>query len=166
MKRTIAAMAFAVALPLAAQAQEHVNVEAGDVSVHVGEDGVKVKTSGTKVDVGQTGVQVDVTSGAEASQTNDSILTIQGVERVETHTCDANHVRTVRIDGADNRITLKGDCARVEVAGTDNVVRVEGAAVIHVTGVDNKISYVRGKDGKAPVIQKAGVDNTVVKRTR
>ena len=163
MRFTIMAIGLALGLPFAVQAQENVNVETGDTSVHVGDDGVKVKVGDTEINVGETAVQVKTQTGTAGEPATAGVLTIDGAERVLKHACDATHARTIHINGSDNRVTLTGDCDSVVVSGTDNVVTIEGSARIAVTGVDNKITYKRGKAGKPPVIQKTGVDNTVVK---
>ncbi len=165
MKRTILAVALVLATPFVVQAQENVDVQAGDTSVHVGDDGVKVKVGDTQINVDASSVEVQ-SEGATGEASGMGVLNIEGVELVRQHTCDASHARTVHIDGSDNRVTLKGECDRVVISGTDNTVTIDGAARIVVSGVDNKVTYKRGAGGKPPVIQNTGVDNKVVKRAQ
>ncbi len=167
MNRCVVSFCFALCLPFWAQAQDTTRVEAGDASVQVSEDGsVKVKAGGAEINVGESGVEVKSQPVEGTGAASHGAISIDGVERVVHHACDATHARTVHISGSDNRVTLTGVCDAVVVSGTDNVVQVDGAGRIVVSGVDNTISYKQGKDGKKPVVQETGVDNEVVKVPR
>ncbi len=155
-------MVASFGLSVGAHAQENVTVETDGVKVEVNEDGsVKVKAGGAEVQVGDSGVGVEVQ--AQGAHTG-GVLSVDGVERIVRHTCDAAHARTVRVNGTDNRVILTGACDAVIVSGTDNDVKVESVGRIVVDGVDNKISYRQGLGGKPPTVQKTGVDNKVFKR--
>src|SRR5262245_21956419 len=89
--------------------------------------------------------------------------TFQVIESGQTlsHACEANE--KVVVSGSDNKVNLTGDCAKVAVMGSKNVVTIEGAARISVMGTDNEVSYKRGVGGKGPNISRMGTGNKVTK---
>ena len=54
-------------------------------------------------------------------------------------------------------VLLTGRCPRVEVSGIGNSVRVEAAAELIVSGLDNTVVFLTGD----PLIEKSGLRNEV-----
>jgi hypothetical protein len=70
----------------------------------------------------------------------------------------------VAVTGNGNTLTITGDCALVEVAGSNNKVTMEGVASIKVNGNNNDLRYTRAAAGKTkPVIKNKGAANTIRK---
>jgi len=89
--------------------------------------------------------------------------TFQVIESGQTvnHACEANE--RVVVSGSENRVTLTGDCAKVAVMGSKNVVAIEGASKIAVMGTDNEVTWKRGVGGKGPNVSRMGSNNKVTK---
>jgi hypothetical protein len=65
------------------------------------------------------------------------------------------------INGKGNNLHITGDCALLEINGSDNKISVESVASIRITGHNNDIRYVRAPDGKKPAITNQGAANTI-----
>ena len=76
-------------------------------------------------------------------------LSVSGVGKNETLTCDGN---IVGVSGVDNTVTITGHCVTLSVSGIDNVVTVEAVDSISASGFDNKVIYLSG----SPVINASG----------
>jgi hypothetical protein len=76
-------------------------------------------------------------------------LSVSGVDKNETLTCDGN---VVGVSGVNNTVTITGHCANLSVSGVDNVVTVEAVDDINASGFDNKVIYLSG----SPVISASG----------
>lgn len=61
--------------------------------------------------------------------------------------------RVVRVTGIGHVVTVTGKCKEVAVAGTGHHIMVEEVGLINVTGVNNRIEYVRGPAGRAPEVK-------------
>ena len=68
-------------------------------------------------------------------------LSVSGVGKNETLTCDGN---VVSVSGVDNTVTITGHCANLSVSGVDNVVTVDAVDSITASGFDNKVIYLSG----------------------
>jgi len=100
---------------------------------------------------------------APGAAARESGPTFQVIESGQTlnHACEANE--RVVVSGSGNRITLTGDCAKVAVMGSKNIVAIEAAAKIAVMGTDNEVSWKRGVGGKDPVVSRMGNNNKLTK---
>ncbi len=80
----------------------------------------------------------------------------------ETIACNG---QSVDVRGTSYDLTLLGECPDVEVAGTGNVVKVERAGRIEVTGVNNKVIWMESLQGDRPTIERTGFGNSVKQGT-
>lgn len=64
------------------------------------------------------------------------------------------------VSGVENTITITGHCAAVTISGIRNVIEVDEADTIGVSGFENRVTYSSGE----PEITKSGMDNTVERR--
>jgi len=70
----------------------------------------------------------------------------------------------IAINGSGNTVSVTGECAMLEITGSDNRIAIEAAATIRISGDNNDVRYARGAKGKKrPVIKKKGAANTVRK---
>lgn len=68
----------------------------------------------------------------------------------------------VAINGSGNTVTVSGECALLEVNGSDNRIAIEAVATIRVSGNNNDVRYARAVKGKKkPVIKVKGAANSV-----
>lgn len=68
----------------------------------------------------------------------------------------------VEISGKGNTLTIRGECAALEVNGSGNKITVESVGSIKISGNNNEIRYSRVPDGKSrPVIKNKGAANTI-----
>jgi hypothetical protein len=52
---------------------------------------------------------------------------------------------------------LTGRCSRVDVSGIENVVTIDEAGVIEVSGLNNKVTFRSG----TPELRKSGIGNSL-----
>ena len=83
-------------------------------------------------------------------------LTISGINKTQTVTCNAN---AVNVSGISNKVVIKGLCKSLHVSGVQNVITIDGVGIIEVSGFSNQITY----HGGSPSIDKSG-DGNVVQR--
>lgn len=69
--------------------------------------------------------------------------------------------KVYNLEAVSSNLTFKGECAELMVEGTSNEIYVEKVGKIFVKGVQNKITYGEGLDGKKPEIENKGVQNTI-----
>ncbi|MES2459040.1 MAG: DUF3060 domain-containing protein [Armatimonadota bacterium] len=69
--------------------------------------------------------------------------------------------RTVSVRGSNNRIRLTGYSSFVRVTGTNNVVSVDAARAIAVSGRNNRVTWRRRANGISPRISRTGTGNQV-----
>lgn len=88
----------------------------------------------------------------------------QGAEQTATLDCKGG---AAVIDGADNIMTLSGNCTRLTLRGAGNRVSISLAAqsVIEIQGADNEVRWTAPAKSK-PVLKVAGADNSVVRAVR
>lgn len=68
----------------------------------------------------------------------------------------------VAINGKGNALTIRGQCAVVEINGSSNKISVESVGSIKISGNNNDIRYDRVPDGKTrPAIKNKGAANTI-----
>ena len=68
----------------------------------------------------------------------------------------------VTIEGKHNSLTITGECAVLDVAGSDNRITIESVGTIRIHGNNNDVGYERGAKGKArPVFKIKGSANSV-----
>jgi hypothetical protein len=68
---------------------------------------------------------------------------------------------TVVITGGRNDLRIRGPCRKVSVTGAANVVAVDSAAAIEISGAMNRVTWREGVDGRPPRVSRTGVGNTV-----
>jgi hypothetical protein len=57
----------------------------------------------------------------------------------------------------DNKVVLTGHCSRVDVSGLKNVVTIDSADAIVVSGMNNAVVFHSG----TPELDNSGLDNTL-----
>ena|SRR5687768_16517481 len=67
----------------------------------------------------------------------------------------------IAINGHGNTVSVTGECAALEVNGSNNRVEIAAVGEIRVDGDNNDIRYERALKGKKPTIKKKGASNTV-----
>jgi hypothetical protein len=65
------------------------------------------------------------------------------------------------VTGNGNRLTLRGTCGLVSVAGNENILEVGATARIDTSGNRNVVRYRDLLDDKAPVVSSGGSGNRV-----
>jgi Protein of unknown function (DUF3060) len=83
-------------------------------------------------------------------------LTISGINKTQTVTCNAN---AVNVSGISNKVVIKGLCKSLHVSGVQNVITIDAVGIIEVSGFSNQITY----HGGSPSIDKSGDGNVVQK---
>lgn len=69
----------------------------------------------------------------------------------------------VVVNGAQNEITITGNCAKLAVNGAMNDIEIEAVDKIAVNGTGNTIAWQRGWKAKAPKVAKTGRNNKVTR---
>lgn len=67
----------------------------------------------------------------------------------------------VTVEGQDNQIVMRGPCERVAIKGTGHKVVIEEMGSLSVQGSGNDVQWVRGVDGKAPRVVRAGAGHSL-----
>lgn len=83
-------------------------------------------------------------------------VSVAGVGNERTIACTDN---AVSVSGVNNRVILTGHCTRVEVSGIENIVTVDAADEIGVSGMNNAVTYHSG----TPELANSGMGNTLQK---
>lgn len=104
---------------------------------------------------------LSVVTAAAATATGADTITIMDNGKTVTHACTGTTV--VKVMGNQNKVTLTGECARVEVLGNENQVIAEAAGEISVMGNANTVAWERGVGGKDPAVSNLGTRNKVSK---
>jgi hypothetical protein len=89
-----------------------------------------------------------------ASAAPDAPISVAGLDTRKTIACTDN---MVTISGVSNTVVLTGRCGRVDVSGIENVVTVEEAGAIVVSGLNNRVTFRSG----TPELSKSGIGNTL-----
>lgn len=82
------------------------------------------------------------------------IINITGAGETKTVVCVGNYVF---VGGAHNTVALTGQCAGLAVSGVGNVITVDSASRITVSGVRNRVTYRSGD----PEVGNAGLENVI-----
>jgi hypothetical protein len=83
-------------------------------------------------------------------------------ETTYSYVCGGND--WIAINGSGNTVTVTGECAILEVTGSDNRIAIEAVGTIRLSGDNNDVRYGRATGGKKkPVIKRKGAANTVRK---
>ena len=67
----------------------------------------------------------------------------------------------VTVEGQDNQVVMRGPCERVAIKGSGHQVWIEEVGSLSVQGTGQDVQWVRGLDGKAPKVVKAGSGHSV-----
>jgi hypothetical protein len=89
-----------------------------------------------------------------AAAAPDGPISVAGLDARKTIACTDN---IVTISGVSNTVVLTGRCDRVDVSGIDNVVTLEAAGAIVVSGLNNPVTFRSG----TPELSKSGIGNTL-----
>lgn len=102
------------------------------------------------------------TASEQKSDDKQKEIVIEGVGISKT--IEATGDETIRIEGTNNKITIKGSCNSIKIEGVDNVVTVDDVKSISVEGTGNKVNYKKtsAADGKVTTAI-AGVNNKITK---
>ena len=131
---------------------------------------VSVRTDGAAVDIdpnGKTRVQTwesrsssgsSVTAPESAISASGNAIVIDGVGKSFNAACNG---KTVEVAGSDNKVRLSGYCAKISVDGTSNHVTVAQVGAVHVEGASNVVAWREKTRGKGPKVSSDGVDNRV-----
>lgn len=129
--------------------------------------GVTINANGIQTDgvnISGKGVTVEGEAEEGAAPADGKPFAVTGNSKVVKYTCPAKG--EVQVSGNSHIVTLDGECAKVSVSGNSHVVNVDGVAKLSVSGNNNKVTWVRGVDGKDPKVSKSGNMNSVVKVER
>lgn len=75
-----------------------------------------------------------------------------------TSTVDCADGKSLTVLGSNNKLTVRGRCAAVDVAGADNRVSIDRVdQTLTITGFNNSVSYRNGE----PTVDDRGSGNTV-----
>jgi Protein of unknown function (DUF3060) len=69
--------------------------------------------------------------------------------------------REVQIAGSNNIVRLTGSCRNVTIGGAGNTVTVEAALAISTPGARNTVTWLAGASGKMPKIADQGSENKI-----
>jgi hypothetical protein len=86
-------------------------------------------------------------------------IDIVGNERTDTLDCGGQNVR---IGGQRNTITLIGSCPRLDVTGSNNIVKVEALEAVDITGAANTVEWQHSLAGDRPRLSSNGFGNSLV----
>lgn len=81
-------------------------------------------------------------------------VSVSGVGAKRTIECAGNDVS---VSGVDNEVVLTGHCRRVDVSGVTNIVTIDTADAIDVSGMNNRVTFRSG----TPDLTNSGLDNTL-----
>lgn len=85
---------------------------------------------------------------------------LEATESTYSYVCSGDD--WIALDGNGNQLSISGECAVIEIRGSDNRVTVEAVGTIRITGDNNDVRYARTTGGKQkPTIKKKGASNTV-----
>ena len=99
---------------------------------------------------------------AATASGDDAELVIGDNDKVLSHECTGDTV--VKVVGNENKITLTGDCAKVDVTGNKNAIDIDATVAISVMGNKNAVTWARMIDGKKPKISNLGSKNSISRK--
>jgi hypothetical protein len=83
---------------------------------------------------------------------------ISGTGERRSVTCNRGRVT---VEGQDNQVVMRGPCERVAIKGSGHKVVIEEMGSLSVQGSSQDVQWVRGLDGKAPKVVRAGTGHSV-----
>jgi hypothetical protein len=83
---------------------------------------------------------------------------VSGTGQRRAITCNRGRVT---IEGQDNQIVMRGPCERVAIKGSGHKVVIEEMGSLSVQGSGHDVQWVRGVDGKAPRVVRAGAGHSL-----
>ncbi|MBL8953522.1 MAG: DUF3060 domain-containing protein [Myxococcaceae bacterium] len=95
-------------------------------------------------------------SGAGAVGKSDGGHAFTGIAQTEEHECGP--AEDIDVGGANNHVTLTGACGEVTVSGLGQVVTLDRATAITLSGKNNTVTWKRGD----PKLTKSGSGNQAV----
>ncbi len=78
--------------------------------------------------------------------------------KTKSYDCEG---KVYNLEAVESKLTFTGECAELNIQGVNNEIHVEKVGKIKAEGVKNKITYGEGSNGKKPVIEDTGVQNTI-----
>jgi len=96
-------------------------------------------------------------SGAGAIAKSDGGHAFTGIAQTEEHACAPGE--DIDVGGTNNHLTLTGTCGEVTVGGLGQVVTIERAASITLSGKNNTVTWTHGE----PKVTKSGSGNQALK---
>lgn len=87
---------------------------------------------------------------------------LQGKGGTISHDCGQD--AAVEIDGSGTEIRLAGACERIDISGTNLVVRAEGVGKVEISGLNNTLEWQYATGGRSrPSVEQNGIGHRVVK---
>lgn len=87
---------------------------------------------------------------------------LQGKGGTLSHDCGKD--AAVEIDGTGTEIRLAGACERIDISGTNLVVRAEGVGKVEISGLNNTLEWQYATGGRSrPSVEQNGIGHRVVK---
>lgn len=96
----------------------------------------------------------------DTSQDGDQ-LSVNGYELTKTTAC--TKFNSVKINGDDHLVTIKGACKQVMINGDRNKVTADASVEFVLNGTENVINYTKFANGKAPIVTENQPGNTIEK---
>jgi hypothetical protein len=90
-----------------------------------------------------------------------NVITIHYGSFGTTSAVDCADGKSLNVAGSNNRLTVRGRCATVDVAGADNRITLERVdKSLTVTGLNNSVTYHGGE----PTVDDRGSGNTIAEK--
>jgi hypothetical protein len=86
------------------------------------------------------------------------MIVIDGASQTSRHECDG---RSVKIDGANNKVRLIGFCPTIMIDGARNRVDVDQTSAVEIDGAANQVMWHEKFNDKLPTIASTGAANKV-----
>jgi hypothetical protein len=83
---------------------------------------------------------------------------VSGTGERRSVTCNRGRVT---VEGLNNQVVMRGPCERVAIKGSGHRIVIEEMGSLSVQGSSQDVQWVRGLDGKAPKIVRAGTGHSV-----
>jgi hypothetical protein len=99
---------------------------------------------------------------ALAAASAEAKVHLQGKGGTITHDCGQD--AAVEIDGTGTEIRLAGACERIDISGTNLVVRAEGVGKVEISGLNNTLEWQYAAGGRSrPSVEQNGIGHRIVK---
>jgi hypothetical protein len=83
---------------------------------------------------------------------------VSGTGERRSVTCNRGRVT---VEGLNNQVVMRGPCERVAIKGSGHRIVIEEMGSLSVQGSSQDVQWVRGLEGKAPKIVRAGTGHSV-----